>query len=618
MPTSRPTGSWRIFSAALLAAVLALLAPASRALASSSALPTWSVLSPPTSPPALRGAAAAYDAANHTVVVFGGQLPDGALSDQTWVWDGTTWSRADQGYGAIPAARQGASMAYDSSLDQLILFGGEGAHSLLDDTWLWNGASWIEVNAPSTPGARSGAAFAAAPGGQLVLFGGYGYSNSSAGRASTTTTTSSTTATSTTTSGTSGSVPASTSTSTSPPKTTRATDASGTSGPSGTTSTSVASSSGTTRSSGASGPAPAGATRRVGVLGDTWLLESTSEGDNWVPATTPVHPAPAVDAMAVGTGNQTVLFGGRGSHASAGGATSGSLSDRTWSWGGRTWSLVRTVATPPARAGGVLVDDRALGGVVAFGGSGAHGPMDDQWILRGHRWERLTTSPPPAARSEAVGVYDAASRQVLVFGGATTGGRPVGGTVVLAAHPPVPVESSPSTTTTATTRDNGSGSGSGHSSSPRSSSTTASTTPTAAGGSATSSSTAGRRMHIHPGDVVTLDGSGFTPGARVVVTFEPTRRVVAVTRANHAGQFRVEVTVPDGAKVGVHDFRASGQGRHGPVVLVTPVQVAAYTTRTAVSPVTTASLVGLAVAVPVLTLLGLQLAGRARRPTRRS
>ncbi|MST31335.1 hypothetical protein GHK86_01135 [Acidimicrobiaceae bacterium USS-CC1] len=348
------------------------------------------------------------------------------------------------------------------------------------------------------------------------------------------------------------------------------------------------------------------------MLADTWLLESTPQGDNWVPVTTPVHPAASQGATAVSTGSETLLVGGQ-----QGTGSSAALSGATWAWNGRTWSMLPTRTAPPARSAGVVADDEALGGVVAFSGTGVHGLLDDVWILRGDRWLRLATSPPPAARSGAVGVYDAASRQILVFGGATTGNRAVGGTVVLAALPPVAVSSPTTTASTSTTTTSGTGSTTARStpgstashhrtgSASASSSTTVTTTPVVSKGATPT--------RIRGGDVVTLDGGGFAPGARVVVTFEPTHRVVAVTRADASGNFRVEVTVPDGASAGRHDFRATGAGRHGPIALVTPVQVAAYTTPAHVSPATTASLVGLAVAVPVLTLLGLQLAGRTRR-----
>jgi hypothetical protein len=618
MTAPRSPGSWRtrsarLLGAAVLFAVFLASAPPSQAQASTASDPTWSTLSPPTSPPALRGAAAAYDAANQTVVVFGGELPDGALSNQTWVWNGTTWSRVDRGFGSVPPARIGASMAYDAELDQLILFGGESSgRTLLDDTWLWNGASWIELSAPSTPGPRTDAALAPGPDGELVLFGGYGASVSSSAPADTTTPTSATT-------------DASSASSTTSSSTTAVSGTSGTSGTSTSTSTSTAGTTTTTTApSGISGSS-GGSGGRSGsaspaVLDDTWLLESTPQGDDWVRANTPLHPAPTEGAAAAETSTGTVLFGG--SSAPPSDPATG-LSNRTWVWSGHRWSLVRAPTSPPPSSSGLLVDDPAIGGVVAFGGTGPNGPLGEVWSFSADRWQRLKTSSTPSPRTEAVGVYDAASRQVLVFGGLGATGRAFDSTVVLASQPPVSVPSSPSTTatstTTTTTNTSSTTRESGGRGSPSTSSSTTrtSTAPSRAGGSASGSGTSASRAteptSIHPGDVVTLEGHGFAAGARVVVTFEPTHQVVAVTRANGSGRFLLEVTVPDGAAVGHHAFLATGAGPSGPVDLLTPVQVAAYAHRAGPSPDTTASLVALALAFPVLTLVGLHLFDRGRR-----
>ena len=618
--------------------------------------PTWATLSPPSSPPALEGAAAAYDDANRTVVVFGGELPDGSLSNETWIWDGTTWSHADQGFGTVPPARYGASMAYDSRLDQLILFGGQGrGHTLLDDTWLWNGISWIQVNSPNTPGARTDAALAPDPNGNLVLFGGYGVSNASLEQttpsgaspgsssstsstssipttsgtgttgtggsgapggaspsSSTTTTVPSTGSTTTTVPSTSTSVPSTGSTTTTVPSTGSTT----TTVPS--TSTSVPSTGSTTTTiptSGGGGSGTQAGAKRPRVLDDTWLLESTSQGDDWVPATTPVHPAPAEGAGASETSTGTVLFGGSSSPPSD--ARRG-LSDKTWTWNGQTWSLVRTSVHPPARTSAVEATDPAIGGVVAFGGLGASGPLGGAWTFEQGQWQRLSTSSPPAARFGAIGVYDSESRQILVFGGIGPAGHRLGSTVVLAAHAPVSAPSSPSTTistskipTTTTTTTEGSPSTTRAGSTTTSAAPTPTSSTTAAATSGKATALPAKPTRIHPGDVLILQGGGFAAGARVVVTFEPTRRVVAITRADGAGRFRVEVTIPDGATVGAHDFLATGTGPRGPVNLVTPVRVAAYTRPAPTSPTTEAALVALALAVPALTLLGLRILGRS-------
>ena len=75
---------------------------------------------------------------------------------------------------ASPPARDFASMAYDSGTGQLVLFGGEDSSGgFLNDTWTWNGATWTQQSPTTSPPARDAASMAYDPGtGQLVLFGG--------------------------------------------------------------------------------------------------------------------------------------------------------------------------------------------------------------------------------------------------------------------------------------------------------------------------------------------------------------------------------------------------------------------------------------------------------------
>lgn len=72
-----------------LIAVVALAALVAPALAASP--PTWTVLSPATSPSARAFSAMGYDAALTQVVLFGGlNATTGSLSD-TWTWNGAAW-----------------------------------------------------------------------------------------------------------------------------------------------------------------------------------------------------------------------------------------------------------------------------------------------------------------------------------------------------------------------------------------------------------------------------------------------------------------------------------------------------------------------------------------------
>ncbi len=127
---------------------------------------------PPTTPIGLRGQGMAYDAARGRVVLFGGARADnGSASDETWLFDGTTWEKASPS-GEAPSARTGQCMAYDSDRRLVIMVGGRiDGGDLLNETWLWNGASWSR--GPNGPRARRSCALAYdANHHQTVLFGG--------------------------------------------------------------------------------------------------------------------------------------------------------------------------------------------------------------------------------------------------------------------------------------------------------------------------------------------------------------------------------------------------------------------------------------------------------------
>jgi hypothetical protein len=74
----------------------------------------------------------AYDAATHTVVLFGG-FNGGALLDDTWTWNGSDWTQ--QHPATSPSARETTSVAYDGATGTVVLFGGNGSEGALGDTW---------------------------------------------------------------------------------------------------------------------------------------------------------------------------------------------------------------------------------------------------------------------------------------------------------------------------------------------------------------------------------------------------------------------------------------------------------------------------------------------------
>jgi Galactose oxidase, central domain len=64
--------------------------------------------------------------------------------------------RAVQGAGSAtssgqPSARNGAAMAYDAADGSVILFGGQNRSRSLDDTWRWDGSAWTHAHPAASP-----------------------------------------------------------------------------------------------------------------------------------------------------------------------------------------------------------------------------------------------------------------------------------------------------------------------------------------------------------------------------------------------------------------------------------------------------------------------------------
>jgi hypothetical protein len=108
---------------------------------------TWTQRHPAGSPPASTGGATgmAYDADRKAVVMFGGLLDASTAMDQTWTWDGTTWTMKRPT--TIPPARFNHATAYDASTHSVVVTGGaaispSGSITGLPDTWTWDGQTW--------------------------------------------------------------------------------------------------------------------------------------------------------------------------------------------------------------------------------------------------------------------------------------------------------------------------------------------------------------------------------------------------------------------------------------------------------------------------------------------
>jgi hypothetical protein len=107
----------------------------------------------------------AYDSSRERVIHFGGLTTPGfvVLSGDTWEWDGTLWEQvADIG----PNPRYGHAMAGN------LLFGGYAEGKFFRDTWSWDGKHWRErQDIGPSPRGFSGMAWDSSRN-RAVLFGG--------------------------------------------------------------------------------------------------------------------------------------------------------------------------------------------------------------------------------------------------------------------------------------------------------------------------------------------------------------------------------------------------------------------------------------------------------------
>ncbi|MCG8418013.1 MAG: hypothetical protein MJE77_08740 [Proteobacteria bacterium] len=135
----------------------------------------WTEVTPTNFSPSARwNHAMTYDAARGHIVLFGGSDANGAKQNDTWQWMGTRWTQTARD-GVLPPARSGHAMAYDEVRHWIVLFGGNGANGAkYGDTWIWDGAEWIELFPPGpVPAARAGHAMSYdAARDRIVLFGG--------------------------------------------------------------------------------------------------------------------------------------------------------------------------------------------------------------------------------------------------------------------------------------------------------------------------------------------------------------------------------------------------------------------------------------------------------------
>ena len=133
---------------------------------------TWTRLEGVAPPPARWSCAMVYT--GDSFLMFGGQDDvTGALFNDTWRFDGERWDERE--HATPPGLRYGHRMAFDTRRERVVLHGGRNAPTRLSDTWEWDGRSWTEIPTIDNPGeiTRPGMTFDS-ENYVVTLYGGFG------------------------------------------------------------------------------------------------------------------------------------------------------------------------------------------------------------------------------------------------------------------------------------------------------------------------------------------------------------------------------------------------------------------------------------------------------------
>lgn len=113
---------------------------------------TWTDLTPVERPSGRYFASHIYDVRNHRTVIFGGFTSEGGHTSDVWSFDlnTQTWQSLSP-EGPLPTAREGATAIYIEDEDRMVIFGGRGTtHS--NEVWSLNNLSASAPTSTELPG----------------------------------------------------------------------------------------------------------------------------------------------------------------------------------------------------------------------------------------------------------------------------------------------------------------------------------------------------------------------------------------------------------------------------------------------------------------------------------
>ncbi|MHC4660668.1 MAG: fibronectin type III domain-containing protein [Planctomycetota bacterium] len=290
----------------------------------------WAQRFPGGSPTARYGHAMAFDSTRNEVVLYGGFDGLGYRGGTTWLYNGSAWNTSTNI--PQPNPRSGQCMAYDSVRGVTVMFGGYNGTHYLQDTWEFNSSNllWQMVDPGPTVSVRQYAGMAFMENiSETFIFGGY-----------------------------------------------------------------------------------AGG----GPFGTCYLWD----GSAWGVGPVPVFAAHS-HSMTWDPDNERVLiFGGY-----SGGAPQEYFYEYT---SGSGWADISTGGEPSPRYGHVMAYNSHNGELLVFGGNTGGGPTTSASVFFGGNWFPALFTQLPSARDYSSMVYDSYRRVMVLFGGRDNGGGPLGDT----------------------------------------------------------------------------------------------------------------------------------------------------------------------------------------------
>lgn len=134
----------------------------------------WCLLSTPVAPADRDMTSMAFDPMIGAVVMFGGYSQYVYPFGDTWTYANGSWTDVSSVMLNSPPARWGDSLVWDAADHYMLMFGGRNLTQFYNDTWAFNGSSWVQVPTASAPSPRNNFAMTYdARSGSVILYGGW-------------------------------------------------------------------------------------------------------------------------------------------------------------------------------------------------------------------------------------------------------------------------------------------------------------------------------------------------------------------------------------------------------------------------------------------------------------